>query len=217
MLPIKRPIGFPTKNEATFVCSPPQIHLHLHLSMLLTRNVCKKNKASDHTPQCTENRQAVPSRQPSRGSKPTHSAPRSRYFIKDKYITGHTELPPCELWECPVLSLKVPQKWRQHWQVPWPTDSHLLHFHRDRLASLMLWRPSRTSESSTFPSPSFPPTLPSNLAKSIAFQRRHLQAPLETVKRIGKFGRVLKSFCKSHPQPSTVNLETPTFFWVWSF
>lgn len=109
MLPTKRPIGFTTRNEATFVFLPPQIHLHLHLSMLLTRNICKKNNTSDHTPQRTKNRQAVPTRQPSQGRQSTHSAPRSRYFIKDKYITEHTELPPCELWERPVLSLKVPQ------------------------------------------------------------------------------------------------------------
>lgn len=54
MLPIKRPIGFTTKNEATFVFSPPQIHLHLHLSMLLTRNVCKKNNTSHPSAQRTD-------------------------------------------------------------------------------------------------------------------------------------------------------------------
>lgn len=82
----------------------------------------------------------IPTNQTSPRKKFTHSAQRSRYFIKDhKYMTEQTELPPFESWELSVLGTRI-RKSSQHLHVPRPTATGQvpLHFHQDWLASPML-------------------------------------------------------------------------------
>lgn len=82
----------------------------------------------------------IPTNQTSPRKKFTHSAQRSRYFIKDhKYMTEQTELPPFESWELSVLGTRI-RKSSQHLHVPRPTATGQvpLHFHQDWLASSML-------------------------------------------------------------------------------
>lgn len=70
----------------------------------------------------------------------THSAQRSRHFIKDdRHMTEQIELPPFESWELSVLGMRI-WKSSQHLHVPWTTATGQvpLRFHQDWLASPML-------------------------------------------------------------------------------
>lgn len=87
-------------------------HLHLRLSTLSTKNISEKINTWDPTLQSTEKRQATALPFPQTSHREEESlltVQRSKDFIKDKYITKQTELPPFELRERSVLRMKVPK------------------------------------------------------------------------------------------------------------
>lgn len=208
--------GFTFSNPATFRFPPIWTHLHVHLSLLATRNIRKKD-TSDHTPQSTENQTGhcspPPTNQPSPGRKLTHSAPRSSYFIKDKYITEQIELPPFELRECSDLSMKDPE-------IKPTLARPMTNSHLPGISSFPLALAGTPDAKQSFRSIQkfnmYKPALQPCRA-SIAFSQVHIRALLGIVKEYENSRCAPKSLRKSHPQHSTVNLETPIFFWVWSF
>lgn len=114
----------------------------------------------------------IPTNQPRRARTYTHSAQRSSILLKINMSPNTPSYHHLSYETTPLSAWRI-RKPSQHWCVLWPaaTCQVSLHFHRGWLAPLRLRSHSRASRSSTFTSPSFSPTLPSNLSESIAFQQ----------------------------------------------